>query len=95
MIPSIPSGCETCPNRKTTLGKGYSYLFAILLTALLGWSSITFKYSRSQGLEVTTRDLPAHILIGYLILVGGALGINTDKIASSLGAALSSGKELS
>lgn len=87
-----PPGCETCPNRKTTLGKGYSYLFAILLTALLGWSSITFKYTRSEGLEITTRDLPTHILIGYLFLVGGSLGLNTDKIAESLGSVLLNGK---
>ena len=91
---NIPLGCENCPNRKTSLGKGYSYLFAILLTALLTWSSITFKYNRAQGLDVTTRDVPPHILIGYLILVGVALGINTDKIAASLGTVLNSGKEL-
>lgn len=90
---NIPPGCETCPNRKTTLGKGYSYLFVILLTILLGWSSINLKY-RSQGVNIETRDVPVHILIGYLVLVGGILKINTDKAAGVLGQFLSSGKQL-
>lgn len=89
---NIPPGCKTCPNRKTALSKGYSYLFAILLTALLGWSSISLKYNRVNGIDITTRDVPPHILIGYLLLVGGSLGLNTDKIAETLGSVLLSGK---
>lgn len=70
-----------CPNRASKIGKGYSYLFAMILTALLAWHSCTVKYSKHDGLEVSTRDIPTGLLVGYVLLVAGALGINTDPLA--------------
>jgi hypothetical protein len=82
--------CPTdCPNRREKqLGKGYSFLFAIALTALLGFSGLDFKYSRERGVEVSSRDIPPLVLIPGVFLIAGALGINTDPIAQLLGAFL-------
>jgi hypothetical protein len=56
--------CPTnCPNRtEKQLGKGYSFLFAIALTALLGFSGLEFRYSRGMGVEVSSRDIPPLVL---------------------------------
>ena len=82
-----------CPNqREKQLGKGYSFLFAIALTALLGFSGLDLKYSRDKGVEVSSRDIPPLILVGGVFLIAGALGINTDPIAQVLGAFLDRGK---
>jgi hypothetical protein len=76
----------TCPNRKQQqLGKGYSFLFAIALTALLGFSGLTIHYSRERGIEISSRDIPPYVLIPGVFLIAGALGINTNPIAQLLG----------
>lgn len=77
-----------CPNRKTAIGKGYSYLFAIILTTLLAWHSFNIQYSRSEGLKFQSRDVPTGLLIGYLFVVCGALGINTDPLAQWIASTL-------
>lgn len=78
-----------CPHKINRIGKGYSYLFATVLTALLAWHSFNVKYSKANGLEVETKDIPTGLLVGYIFLVGGALGINTDPLAEKLGKFLS------
>ena len=78
-----------CPNRREKqLGKGYSFLFAIALTALLGFSGLNLKYSRESGVEVSSRDIPLVLLLPGVFLIAGALGINTDPLAQLLGAFL-------
>jgi hypothetical protein len=79
----------TCPNRMSRLGKGYSFLFSIALTVLLAWQSCDVMYSRSKGLEVKTRDIPMAIFLPSFFLIAGALGLNTDPIAQTLGRFLS------
>lgn len=79
-----------CPNRKQQqLGKGYSFLFAIALTTLLGLSGLDISYSKSNGWEVSSKDLSPWLLVAGTFLIAGALGINTDPLAQSLGAILS------
>lgn len=84
---------EIIPQSKT-LGKGYAYLFSIALTGLLCWQSVDAKYSSKSGLDIHTKDVPVHVLGGYLFLVASALGFNTDKLAIALGSALSGGRKL-
>ena len=82
-----------CPNRREKqLGKGYSFLFAIALTVLLGLSGFELRYSRDKGVEASSRDIPLVILIPGVFLIAGALGINTDPIARVLGAFLDRGR---
>jgi len=78
----------TCPNRMTRLSKGYCFLFSISITALLAWQSIDLQYTKGNGLELKTRDVPLALLLPSMLLIAGALGINTDPIAQKLGAAL-------
>lgn len=89
-----PFDCPiNCPNRREKeLGKGYSFLFAIALTALLGFSGLQFRYSQEKGVDISSRDIPLVILIPGVLLIAGALGINTDPIAQVLGAFLNRGK---
>lgn len=81
----------TCPNRMSRLGKGYSFLFSIALTALLAWQSCDLKYSKADGWELKTRDVPLALLLPCLLLIAGALGINTDPIAQKMGSVLTKG----
>lgn len=76
-----------------TCGKGYSYLFAIALTGLLCWQSNAIKYSKADGWEWQTKEVPAHVLYGYLFLVASTLGFDTDKLASAVGRTLSEKEE--
>lgn len=79
-----------CPNRKQQqMGKGYSFLFAITVTIIIGLSGLDMKYSKSQGWEVSSKDLSPWLLIGGSFLIAGALGINTDPLAQTIGAILS------
>lgn len=83
-----------CPNRKNRIGKGYSYLFSIILTGILLSLRFDLKYSSVNGTEVTTRDVPTHLTIGLIILIGSSLGIKTDELANTVGKFLSSGQEI-
>lgn len=82
----------TCPNRMTKLGKGYSFLFSLALTLLLAWQSVNVEYSKTEGWRVKTRDVPLALLLPSMLLIAGALGINTDPIAQKLGSVLMDSK---
>lgn len=81
-----PFACPVdCPNRKGKhLGKGYSYLFAILLTFLLVWQSSSLSFNKGEGWVFKTKEIPMVVLLPWIFLIGGALGINTDPIAEKL-----------
>ena len=90
-----PTECPSgCPNRKGKLGKGYSYLLAIAVTVVLGFSSIDAAYSKSDGWVLKTKNLPLSVILPGLLLVGSSLGINTDPLAQGLATFLSSGKRI-
>lgn len=73
-----------CPNRESDIGKGYSYLFSILLTSLLVWQSFDVKYSKANDWELKTKEVPIALLVPCLFFIAGALGINTDPIAKKV-----------
>lgn len=84
----------TCPNRQIKqIGRGYSFLFSLAITALLAWQSINVKYSRATGWELESKEVPIALLIPSAFLIAGALGINTDPLAQKLGKILSSKDE--
>ena len=81
----------TCPNRQIKqLGKGYSFLFSLAVTALLAWQSVDVKYTRDDGWVFQSKEVPIALLIPCALLIAGALGINTDPLAQKLGSILSS-----
>ena len=82
-----------CPNRQIKqLGKGYSYLFAFALTAILASQAIGFRASKKDGWAFENHEMSPWILIPCCLLIAGALGVNTDPLAEALGKWLSRDK---
>lgn len=82
--------CPICKGNSTlAIGKGYSYLFAVVMVAFLFLQSIEFHSSKERGFEVNSRDVPLGLTIFSGLLICGALGINTDPIAEKIGHLLS------
>jgi hypothetical protein len=88
-----PPLCPTdCPNRtQKQLGKGYSYLFVIVMTGFLASQAVSLKASNERW-EINLSPIPTPIYITGVGLIASALGLNTDKLAAVLGAALSGKK---
>jgi hypothetical protein len=71
-----------------TVGKGYSYLFAIFLTGLVALQSVNLSVENDADklqIKISTRELQAHIFIPYVTLIASILGLNTDSIAMAIG----------
>ncbi|MBH8566742.1 hypothetical protein I8748_32100 [Nostoc sp. CENA67] len=85
------------PKEDSRIGKGYSYLFASVLTALLVGQTIdiSFKTDKSGDFAITlqTREINLQIFYPCVGLIAGILGLPTDAIALSLGKFLSKGRE--
>lgn len=86
----------TPPKNDSRLGKGYSYLFALFLTTLIGIQSIdvSFKFNKS-GIEfaIASRELNAQIFYPCVVLIAGILGLPTDALALAFGHFLTKGRE--
>jgi hypothetical protein len=86
----------TPPKNDSRLGKGYSYLFALFLTTLIGVQSIdvSFKFNKS-GIEfaIASRELNEKIFYPCVVLIAGILGLPTDAIALAVGHFLTKGRE--
>ena len=76
-------------SEESRIGKGYSYLFAIILTALLVGQSVnvSFKTDKTDSLQfaIATRELNAQIFYPCVVLIAAILGIPTDAIALAFG----------
>lgn len=76
-------------NKKiATVGKGYSYLFAVFLTGLVALQSVNLSVENTaDGIQIklSTKELPAHIFIPSVALIASILGLNTDSIALAIG----------
>lgn len=82
--------CPICQGNKSfAIGKGYSYLFAVVMVGFLFMQSIEFKSTREHGLEAKSRDVPTGLVVFSGLLICGALGINTDPLAEAVGKILS------
>lgn len=79
---------------QAVLGKGYAYLFSIALTALVCWQSVEIKYTKNNGLELQTKEIPVHVLAGYAMIMGALAGIDTNRMATTLGNFLSAGRKV-
>ncbi|PHJ59570.1 hypothetical protein VF14_08830 [Nostoc linckia z18] len=82
--------------KNSRLGKGYSYLFAAVLTGLLVGQSlnISLKFNNSgfEKFDIATRELNGAIFYPCVALIAAILGLPTDAIALALGHFLSSEK---
>lgn len=89
----------TSPNtpKNSQIGKGYSYLFASILTALLAGQSIdiSFKINNSGEFRfaLASRELNEKIFYPTVVLIAGILGLPTDAIALTVGRFLTKGRE--
>ncbi len=83
------------PTKDSSLGKGYSYLFAVVLTALLVGQSvnISLKFNNSgfERFDIGTRELNGAIFYPCVALIAAILGLPTDTIALALGHFLTKG----
>lgn len=85
------------PKNDSRLGKGYSYLFALFLTGLIGSQSvdISLKFDNSglKKFDIASRELNAQIFYPCVGLIAGILGLPTDAIALAVGHFLTKGRE--
>lgn len=83
--------------KESRLGKGYSYLFAIALTAVVASQSLFISFETNKAgdfkIAVHSRELNAQIFIPCVALIAGILGLPTDTIALALGQILTKGRE--
>lgn len=83
---------ESSREKTATIGKGYSYLFAIALTFFVALQSIEASFS-SEGdavkIKIATREVNTQIFFPCVALIATILGVNTDSIALAFGQFLS------
>ncbi|WP_414755581.1 hypothetical protein [Anabaena sp. CCY 9910] len=83
----------TPPPKDSRIGKGYSYLFAIALTAILVSQSIGIKFQtnskREFNISIESRELNAQLFTAGVGLIATILGLPTDAIALAIGKFLS------
>jgi hypothetical protein len=83
--------------KDSRIGKGYSYLFAVILIALLVGQSIDIHFKTNQAGEyewaIASRELNAQIFYPCVALIAAILGLPTDAIALALGQFLTKGRE--
>lgn len=83
-----------CPNRKTILAKGYSYLLIGIILVVLFLGSIKNLKLSDKGMDVEVEQPPITLSLPCLLLILLVAGVDTDKVAESLGKFLSSGKQI-
>lgn len=78
------------------IGKGYSYLFALSLTAVVASQSVDIQFKTNfRGdfqIALASRELNTQIFYPCVGLIATILGLPTDAIALALGQFLSKGR---
>lgn len=94
ITPKDPTSTKLSDHR---IGKGYSYLFAALLTALLASQSIAIEFSTDKSgdfkIAIASKEISLQFFYPCAALIGGILGLPTDALALALGQILSKGRE--
>ncbi|MBW4598987.1 MAG: hypothetical protein KME29_05065 [Calothrix sp. FI2-JRJ7] len=81
---------EKSEKKIVTIGKGYSYLFAIFLTALVSLQALDLQVEyvgadKNPQIKIATREVPAHVFIPSVVFIASILGLNTDAITAAVG----------
>lgn len=81
-------------NKDSIIGKGYSYLLAIVLTFLFCGLHIDYRVecSNACSFSVQRKDVSVPVTLFFLVSISTLIGMPTDKIAITIGKILS-GKE--
>ena len=91
---AMPLVVKNIPKNDSRLGKGYSYLFTLCLTAVITTQSVNVQFkvnSKSEfEIAIATRELNAQIFYPCVVLIAVILGLPTDAIALAFGKILSS-----
>jgi len=61
------------PNK---IGRGNSLFYALIVGAFLTWNTVSWSYSKEEGWQFKSKDVPLAIVTPCLVLMGVALGIN-------------------
>ncbi|MBD2489016.1 hypothetical protein [Aulosira sp. FACHB-615] len=83
----------TSPPPDSKIGKGYSYLFAIVVTGLIVFQSINIEFKTDKSgdyhLSVASKDLNVQLFTAGVGIIATILGLPTDAIALAVGSLLS------
>ncbi|MCC5640357.1 hypothetical protein LC593_31895 [Nostoc sp. CHAB 5844] len=83
----------TSPPPDSKIGKGYSYLFSTILTALIASQSVSVEFQTDKTgdyhLSVASRDLNVQLFTAGVGIIATILGLPTDALALALGHFLS------
>lgn len=60
----------------TKIGRGNSLFYALIVGAFLTWNTVSWSYSKEEGWQFKSKDVPLAIVTPCLVLMGVALGIN-------------------
>lgn len=81
-------------NKDSIIGKGYSYLIAILLTILFSGLHVDYKVECNSvcSFSIQRKDVSVPVTLFFLVSISTLIGMPTDSIAITIGKILS-GKE--
>ncbi len=83
----------TSPPPDSKIGKGYSYLFAAILTALITSQTISIEFKTDKSgdyhFSVASKDLNVQLFTAGVGIIATILGLPTDAIAIAIGSFLS------
>lgn len=61
---------------RNKIGKANSLFYALIVGAFLTWNTISWSYSKEEGWQFKSKEVPLAIVTPCLVLMGVALGIN-------------------
>ncbi|MBD2437353.1 hypothetical protein [Nostoc sp. FACHB-110] len=83
----------TSPPPDSKIGKGYSYLFAAILTILIASQTISIEFKTDKSgdyhFSVASKDLNVQLFTAGVGIIATILGLPTDAIAIAIGSFLS------
>lgn len=68
----------------TSLGKGNSLLYALIVAGFLTWNTVDLQYNKREGWSFKSKDPPSEIVTPCFVLMGVGLGVNLTGIFKAI-----------
>lgn len=68
----------------TKVGRGNSLFYALLVAGFLTINTINWSYSKEEGWQFKSKDVPLAIVTPCLVLMGVGLGINLSGVFKAI-----------